>query len=96
MTAALVAAAALAAGYGLGRYRPGTRCLDWAEGALDKGRRHPAWWVAQLVFAVALAWTWTVHPRRSAANVRAWRKDRTAPTPVYDPNWAQHRTEEPK
>ncbi|MGW1463867.1 hypothetical protein ACWCPT_05865 [Streptomyces sp. NPDC002308] len=95
MTAALIAAVALAAGYGLGRWRPGPRCLNWAEDSLAHGRHHPAWWAAQVVFAVALAWTWTVRPRQSAANVRAWREDRAVAAPDYDPNWVRHRTAGP-
>ncbi|MFC9036830.1 hypothetical protein [[Kitasatospora] papulosa] len=97
---ALYAALAALAGYGLGRYQPGPRCLNWAEESLGRGRRHPAWWAAQVVFAVALAWTWTVHPRRTLANVRSWREDRTATPPQRGPalqfRTTDHATEEPK
>lgn len=91
MNLTLAALLALAAGYAIGRYRPGPRLLNWAEDSLARGRRHPGWWAAQVVFAVALAWAWTVHPRLTAANVRSWREDRIAPAPVYDPQWKDAR-----
>lgn len=75
----LLAVALLAAGYGLGRWRPAPRLLSWAEDAAHRSCRHPAWWAAQVVFAVALAWIWIVHPRRAAANRRSWRQDHTVP-----------------
>jgi hypothetical protein len=83
--AALAALAAFAVGYGLGRRHPGLRFLNWAEDAAAHGRRHPAWWVAQVIFAVALAWAWTFHPRRTRANVQSWRQDWTAPAPQRGP-----------
>lgn len=72
----LVAAAAYATGYLVGRHAPGPRTLSWAEDHAHGGWRNPANWAAQAVFAVALAWMWTVHPRRSLANVRSWREGR--------------------
>ncbi|MET9436918.1 hypothetical protein [Streptomyces sp. NPDC006551] len=99
MTAALVATgAALAVGYVAGRYGPGPRLLSWAEAHARGGWRNPANWAAQVIFAVALAWMWTVHPRRTLNNVRSWREaERRAAEPApqlrirrIDPN-----TEEP-
>ncbi|WP_432008682.1 hypothetical protein [Streptomyces bacillaris] len=93
MTALAAVLAALAAGYGLGRWRPGRRLLSWAEYSAGQGRHRPAWWMAQVVGLVALACIWTIHPRRSLANVRAWRAETTrTPAPAYDPQWAQRRT----
>ncbi|MFC9736054.1 hypothetical protein ACFWG5_34585 [Streptomyces hydrogenans] len=72
LTAAVVAA--LAAGYLLGRAHPGPRLLSWAEDHAHGGWRNPANWAAQGIFAIALAWMWTIHPRRTLANVRSWRE----------------------
>ncbi|MEU9703030.1 hypothetical protein [Streptomyces sp. NPDC047981] len=68
------AAAAFTIGYVAGRTAPGPRLLSWAEGHARGGWRNPANWAAQAIFAVALAFMWTVHPRRSLANVRSWRE----------------------
>lgn len=70
----VLATAAAALGYTAGRYRPGPRLLNWAEDHAHGGWRNPANWASQAVFAVALAWMWTVHPRRTLANVRSWRE----------------------
>ncbi|MFG3244130.1 hypothetical protein [Streptomyces sp. NPDC048157] len=93
MSEVLAAVLLLAAGYGLGRWRLGTRLFNWADDASRRGRRSPAWWIAQPIGLIALAWMFTVHPRRSISNVRAWRKaDETrAPVPAYDPNWKNRR-----
>lgn len=84
----LVAAAALAAGYTLGRLRPGRPLVSWAERNANGGWRNPRNWAAQCIFAVALAYWWTVHPRRPLANVRSWQEEqRLEPAPRFDPNW---------
>jgi hypothetical protein len=106
---AITAAAALAAGYVLGRIRPGRRLLAWAE-ERSYGPHGPAWWAAQAIGLVAVAWMVTVHPRRSAANRRSWREARNqkrspaiaiprirrAPAPQFDPDWAANRGAEPR
>lgn len=94
LTAALVAAGVIA-GYLVGCARLGRRLFDWAED--QDGRRRwydPRLWLALPILAVALAWVWTVHPRRSAANRRSWREDRREPAPVMDPDWAAKRSGE--
>ncbi|MBM9509932.1 hypothetical protein [Actinacidiphila acididurans] len=89
---------AVAAGYLLGRVRPGQRLLAWAEDR-DLGPHGPAWWAAQAVGLAAVAWMLTVHPRRSMANRRSWQEARNVqrspavrmPAPRLDPNWAANR-----
>lgn len=93
------------AAYWAGRVRLGHRLLSWAEDR-SYGPHTPGWWVAQVVGLVALLWVLTVHPRRSAANRRAWREARDvrrgpaieiphrrrAPAPQFDPDWAAKRS----
>ncbi|MFJ8727689.1 hypothetical protein [Streptomyces sp. NPDC093269] len=74
LTAMAAALGLLAAGYAIGRYNPGPRLLSWAEDATSPGWRTWKFWPAAPVVLVALAWVWTVHPRRTLANVRAWRE----------------------
>ena len=91
MNAPITAAAAsvlLGIGYTIGRTRPGPRLLSWAEDATAPGWRHPMFWIAAPVVLVALAWMWTVHPRRTMENVRSWRTEHhPEPAPIMDPNW---------
>lgn len=87
------AAGASVAAYWAGRARLGHRVLSWAEDR-SYGPRTAGWWVAQVVGLVALVWVETVHPRRSAANRRAWREAREArrgSAPQFDPDWAAKR-----
>jgi hypothetical protein len=75
---------AVAVGYTLGRARLGPRLLNWAEDATGPGWRTWKFWPAAPIVLAALAWIWTVHPRRSLANVRSWRREREpAPVPRY-------------
>lgn len=93
MTAALCAAVAVVAAYWAGRVRLGRRVFAWAEDRSD-GPHGPAWWAAQAVGLVAVAWMLTAHPRQSAANRRSWREARDArrgPAPAFDPDWAAKR-----
>lgn len=95
LTLAFVAAG-VAAGYVVGRARLGRRLFGWAE-KQDGSRRwyDPRLWAALPVLAAALAWVCTVHPRRSAANRRAWREtEQREPAPTMDPDWAAKRTGE--
>ncbi|MFI8818036.1 MULTISPECIES: hypothetical protein [unclassified Streptomyces] len=90
----VTAAAALAAGYLLGRLRPWQRLGDWAA---DQVRFTGAWVrggpvrqaVAVLVHAVTA-------PRTSWRIMRAPATETRAPTPVRDPDWAAHRTHHDK
>ncbi|MPY47094.1 hypothetical protein [Streptomyces acidicola] len=67
--------AVLAVGYALGRARLGPRLLNWAEDATTPGWRTWKFWPAAPIVLAALAWMWTVHPRRTLANVRSWREE---------------------
>jgi hypothetical protein len=74
----LALAAAAAFGYLLGRLRPGPRLLSWAEDAAAPGWRTWKFWPAAPIILASLAFMWTVHPRRTLANVRSWRDDQHA------------------
>ncbi|MFF4935117.1 hypothetical protein ACFY2H_40715 [Streptomyces griseofuscus] len=86
----VTAAAALAAGYLLGRLRPWQRLGDWAA---DQVRITGAWVpggaarqaVVVLVHAVTA-------PRTSWRIMRAPANETQAPTPVRDPDWVANRT----
>ncbi|MFF7411597.1 hypothetical protein [Streptomyces lydicus] len=92
----LLAAALLAAGYTLGRLRPGTRTFDWASDTIDRPevtRRTIRWWLCQVVFAVVVARLFITAPRRTA---HQWRHRHDPPPPlgaalVFDPDWAEKR-----
>lgn len=92
-TATAVALGLLAAGYALGAQEAGPRLLSWAEDAVTPGWRTWKFWPAAPIILVALAWIWTVHPRRSLANVRAWRQPAPprGPALTFDPDWAAKR-----
>ena len=81
MTALVAAAVALAVGYAAGRCHPGERLLSWAEDQAAKGWRSPGCWIAQPIFAAALAYKFAIGPRRFIANVRSWREE-PAPGPA--------------
>ncbi|MGX9921768.1 hypothetical protein ACWIG4_18160 [Streptomyces sp. NPDC002248] len=74
----LLAALVLAAGYGLGRWRPAHRLDDWAVwqrfGPLTGWRRRAVWVVSSVG---NLTWI-AAHPRRS---VHAWRHRNDPPPP---------------
>lgn len=88
MTVLLAVAAALAVGYLAGRTRPGPRLLSWAEDAATPGWRTWKFWPAAPIILTAVAFMWTVHPRRTLANVRSWRGDdpraRRSPAVTFD------------
>lgn len=93
LTHALTGLAILGAGYLLGRLRPGPGLLNWAEDAVTPGWRAWKFWPAAPIILIALAWVWTVHPRRTLANVRAWRQPPPprGPAMTFDPDWAAKR-----
>ncbi|MFJ3950247.1 hypothetical protein ACIPXV_09280 [Streptomyces libani] len=92
----LLVAAALVAGYAIGRYRPGTRIFDWASDTIDRPeitRRTVRWWLCQVVFAVVVARLFISAPRRTA---HEWRHRHDPPpplgtVPVFDTDWAAKR-----
>jgi uncharacterized BrkB/YihY/UPF0761 family membrane protein len=87
----LLIVAALAVGFALGRVRLAP-ILDWAEDWTAPGWRTWRFWPAAPVAVLALAWVWTVHPRRTLANVRAWRRPASrGPALTFDPDWATKR-----
>ncbi|MFJ2060402.1 hypothetical protein ACIOMM_31325 [Streptomyces sp. NPDC087908] len=82
----VTAAAALTAGYLLGRLRPWQRLGDWAADQV----RHAGTWARggagrQAVVALAHAVT---APRTSRRIMRNPDPERRAPVPVRDPDWA--------
>ena len=70
MTVLLAATAALIVGHWIGYARLLSRHFELAE----RQRSGVRLWLAQPVLAVAIAWMWTVHPRRTLRNVRSWRE----------------------
>ena len=61
------------------RHRPAHRAVTWAEGQLAvRTCRSPWFWIAAFAVLAALTAVWTLHPVRSAVNIRAWRDDRPA------------------
>ncbi|MFD4855091.1 hypothetical protein [Streptomyces atratus] len=57
--------------------------------------RSPRVWIAAPITLVAVAATWTLHPRRSADNRRSWQVEPVPPPmPRLDPDWAARRTAE--
>ena len=83
----LATAAALAAGYVLGRWRPWTRLGNWADRRVrDDGRWWLGSWPRQAVIAAVFVATW---PRGS---LYAWRhrndpEPTPEPAPQIDPYW---------
>jgi hypothetical protein len=99
MTAALFAAAALAAGYALGRIRPAHRASDWAHwlpySTPPVTRRNYRFWLAQPVYAAEIARMFVTGPRRT---VHLWRHRNDPPPPLGPPlrvdhDWAARRAE---
>ncbi|MFG3498745.1 hypothetical protein [Streptomyces sp. NPDC047928] len=86
----VTAAAALAAGYLLGRLRPWQRLGDWAA---DQVRFTGAWvrggTARQAVVVLAHAVT---APRTSWRIMRTPATETRTPTPVRDPDWVANRT----
>ncbi|MEU8763063.1 hypothetical protein [Streptomyces sp. NPDC048659] len=86
----VTAAAALAAGYLLGRLRPWQRLGDWAA---DQVRFTGPWvrggFGRQAVVVLAHAVT---APRTSWRIMRTPAADTTVPAPVRDPNWVANRS----
>ncbi|MFE9850281.1 hypothetical protein ACFYPN_15925 [Streptomyces sp. NPDC005576] len=84
MTAALIAATALAAGYGLGRYRPAHRASDWANWQ-RYGTRRPTrvrrWAVWTVLSVENIGWLLT-HP---VQGWDAWRHRNNPPPPPAPP-----------
>ncbi|MEV7157027.1 hypothetical protein AB0N77_20745 [Streptomyces misionensis] len=75
--------------------RPGLLAAMAAPGPMgaDAGGRNLRLVDAQAVLAVALVLTWALHPRRTQANARAWRRaPARAAAPARDPRWAKRRT----
>lgn len=93
LTAAAAALALLAVGYALGAREAGPRLLSWAEDAATPGWKTWKFWPAVPIILVALAWIWTVHPRRTLANVRAWKQPPPPRGPAIriDSDWAAKR-----
>ncbi|GAA0501167.1 hypothetical protein [Streptomyces olivaceiscleroticus] len=89
MTTTLAVAAALVAGYVLGRYQPSPRLLRWAEG---QTRGTVRYWLAQPILAVAILVLLCTRPRTT---IRNWkhRNDppHREPALTFDPNWAENR-----
>ncbi|MFD8939941.1 hypothetical protein ACFV0R_32600 [Streptomyces sp. NPDC059578] len=89
MDVVVTVAAALAAGYLLGRLRPWRRAGDWAADQV----RHAGTWGRggagrQAVVVLAHAVT---APRSSWHIMRAPAADTPVPVPVRDPDWVAHR-----
>ncbi|MFC9341430.1 hypothetical protein ACFT0G_25375 [Streptomyces sp. NPDC057020] len=94
-TLLLAALAATLAGYAAGRTRPADCLTSWAQGVItERTPRSPAFWAATPVIVLALAATWTLHPRRSAANRRSWHREHPpTPAPALDLNWPTRNSE---
>jgi hypothetical protein len=78
------AAAVLAAGYGIGRYRPAHRASEWAawQSVGTRPARHSARWWAMFTVLSAENIGWLIaHPVKGA---RAW-KHRNDPPPPRSP-----------
>ncbi|MFE3995139.1 hypothetical protein ACFXPW_26090 [Streptomyces goshikiensis] len=90
MAIVVTAAAALTAGYLLGRLRPWRRAADWAADQV----RHPGAWVRGGVVrqAVVVLVHVVTAPRTSWRIMRTPAADTTVPVPVRDPDWVAHRT----
>lgn len=78
----LALAAVLAAGYGLGRWRPARRASDWASwlpySRPPVTRRHIRWWLAQPVYAAQIVLMLLLEPR---ATIHNWRHRHDPPPP---------------
>ncbi|MFE7676781.1 hypothetical protein ACFU5N_31790 [Streptomyces albidoflavus] len=86
----VIVAAALAAGYLLGRLRPWRRAGDWAA---DQVRHSGAWVRGGVVRQAVVVLVHVVTaPRTSWRIMRTPAADTTVPVPVRDPDWVAHRT----
>lgn len=94
----LALAVTLAAGYALGRARPGHRVSDWANwnryGKRPTGWRYAATWT--VLSAENIGWL-IAHPVRGW---QAWQHRNDPPPPKspplqFDPDWAAKRRERP-
>lgn len=78
----LLLAAALAAGYGLGRWRPARRASSWAHWLTYEQppvtRSDWRWWAAQPVYACEIGVLLATQPRRT---MHAWRHRNDPPPP---------------
>ncbi|MFC8723695.1 hypothetical protein [Streptomyces bacillaris] len=87
MTPLALAVLAAIAGYCTGRYRPGTTVLGWAETQIAcRSSWSPCYWAAVPLALAAVAGAWIIHPRRTARNVRAFRRELHATAPPYRMN----------
>lgn len=73
MIHALAILCAYYVGYQWGRNNRLERLMGWAEAATEPGWRTWRFWPAAPIVLTAIAYLWVVHPRRSLANVRAWK-----------------------
>lgn len=80
--AALLAAAGFALGYAAHAIRPCRRATRWADRVCRTAgpdhRRKPTWWLAQAVYAVAIAAAFAMDP---AHVIRLWRHRNDPPPP---------------
>jgi len=89
-------AAAVLAGYGIGRYQPGRRASDWAHWQTyrtNRPRHDARWWAVWTVLSTEnLGWIIT-HPVQ-ARHTWKHRNDPPpprSPAPQIDPDWAAKR-----
>lgn len=99
MNGLLLAALALAAGYGIGRLQPARRACEWANWAkYGATRRGPHWWAIYAVLSAEnLTWL-ALHPVKG---FHAWKRRNDpppplAPAPKFNPDWARQRKEGPQ
>ncbi|MFE3378785.1 hypothetical protein [Streptomyces anulatus] len=84
LLALTVVALSAIAWYCAGRYRPGTAVLRWAETQIAfRSSWSPRYWAAAPLALAAVAGAWIIHPRRTAENARAYRRELHAITPPY-------------
>ncbi|WP_395372946.1 hypothetical protein OHU45_37520 [Streptomyces tubercidicus] len=94
MAVVVTAAAALAAGYLLGRLRPWRRAGDWAA---DQVRFAGTWARGGTVRQAVVVLVHVVTaPRTSWRIMRTPAADTRVPAPVRDPDWVTHRTHHDK
>jgi len=75
-------ASSLYLGYSIGRHSTGERLTDWADNVLTTGiRKSWRYPTAVIIALVAVALLWTFHPRRTLANVRAWKIEQAPAAP---------------
>jgi len=97
LTVTAAALSLLGVGYALGAREAGPRLLSWAEDVTTPGWRTWKFWLGAPVVILAFAWMWTVHPRRTLANVRSWRQPPPPRSPavrINGPRIPDHRVDE--